>query len=166
MTLTTGQRTNFFTADVQMGLTGEQRTALSNEGLVLETDFQDFQDEEFKIAFRNVRSGVPGVPGVATIAERIDNATGNVLVAAVPFAAAIPAIRATPIPAKCAYRLLTTSIAYNYYVDTDRAISQNNMHFQNTLRGFKTEWSAIVTTSKQSPLRVPAISKTNPPLRW
>ena len=147
-----------------MGLTGEQRTALSNEGLVLETDFQDFQDEELKTAFRNVRSGVPGIPGVAAISEQIDNVTGNVLVAAVPFAAAIPAIRATPIPAKCASRLLTASIAYNYYVDTNRAISQNNMHFQNTLRSFKTEWSAIVTTSKQIPPKVPAISKTHPPL--
>ena len=46
MTLTNAHRTNFFTAGVQMGLTGEQRIALSNEGLVNETDFIDFQDEE------------------------------------------------------------------------------------------------------------------------
>ena len=111
MTLTNAQRTNFFTVGVQMGLAGEQRIALSNEGLVNETDFIDFQDEELKIAFRNVRSGVPGISGVTAITEQVDNATGDVLVAAVPFVAAISAIRATPIPAKCASRLLTASIA-------------------------------------------------------
>ena len=92
MTLTNAQRKKFFTAGIQMGLTGEQRIALSNEGLVIETDFIDFQDEELKTAFRNVRSGVPGISGVTAIAEQVDNTTGDVLVAAVPFVATIPAI--------------------------------------------------------------------------
>ena len=84
MTLTIAQRTSLFTAGVQMGLTGEQRISLSNEGLVNETDFIDFQDEELKTAFRNVRSGVPRITGVTAIAEQVDSTTGEGLVAAVP----------------------------------------------------------------------------------
>ena len=40
------------------------------------------------------------------------------------------------------------------------------MHFQNTMRDFKTEWDAIATLSKQVSPKVPVLSKTNPPLRW
>ena len=69
MTLTALQRTNFFTAGVQMALTGAQRTALASEGLVTEADFIDFKDEEIKTAFKNMRSSIPGVPGVPGIPE-------------------------------------------------------------------------------------------------
>ena len=69
MTLANAQRTNFFTTQVQMGLTAEQRLALAAEGLSTEEDFVDFKETELKIAFQNVHSGVPGVPGIPGIAE-------------------------------------------------------------------------------------------------
>ena len=165
MTLTALQRTNFFTAGVQMGLSGAQRTALANEGLVTEADFIDFKEDEIKTAFKNMRSSIPGVPGVPGIPEQV-NAEGNVILPAVPAIAPIPGYQAIPIPARCASRILVASIAWNYYHETGRASSQNNMHFQSTLRNFKTEWDAIITLSKQAPPKIPVLSKTNPPLRW
>ena len=102
---------------------------------------------------------MPGIP------EQL-NAAGVVVQPAVPAIAPIPGLQATPIPAKCASRILVASIAWNYYHETGRATTGNNMHFQNTLRDFKTEWDAIVTLSKQVSPKVPVLSKTNPPLRW
>ena len=165
MTLTAGQRTNFFTAGVQMALSGAQRTALANEGLVTEADFIDFRENELKTAFKNMRSSIPGVPGVPGIPEQV-NAEGNVIVPAVPAIAPIPGYQGIPVPAKSASRIIVASIAWNYYDETDRISTQNNMHFQSTLRNFKTEWDAIMTLSKQASPKIPVLSKTNPPLRW
>ena len=81
---------------------------------------------------------VPYITGVTAIAEQVDG-IGTVIVvavAAVAAVAAIPAIGTTLILAKCTYRLLTASVMYNYYIDTGRAITQNNMHFQSILCGF------------------------------
>ena len=165
MTLTNAQRTNFFTAGVQMALTNDQCQALAREGLVTEADFIDFKGDELKNAFKNCRNGVQGIPGIPGVPEQVD-AAGNVIAAAVPPIAPIPGVQATPIPARCASRILVASIAWNYYNDTDRETTQNNMHFQNTLRHFKTEWDSIVTLSNQEPPKIPSLSKTNPPLRW
>ena len=69
MTLTNTQRTQFFTASVQMGLTNKQRASLGLEGLVTEADFIDFEEDELKTAFKNMRAGLPGVAGVPAVAE-------------------------------------------------------------------------------------------------
>ena len=69
MTLTASQRTNFFTAGVQMGLTIAQRNALASEGLVTEDDSIDFKANELKTAFKNMRAGLPGLPGIAGVTE-------------------------------------------------------------------------------------------------
>ena len=165
MTLTNAQRTNFFTAGVQMAMTDNQRQALARESLVNETDFEDFKAAELKDAFKNARSGLPGIPGIPGVPEQVD-ADGNVIAVVFAPIPPVPGVQATPIPARCSSRLLVATIAWNYYHDTNRAITQNNMHFQNTLRNFKTEWDAIVTLSKQDPPKVSLLSKTNPPLRW
>ena len=165
MTLTALQLTNFFTAGVQITLTGAQRTALAYEGLVTEADFIDFKNEELKTAFKNTRSSIPGIPGVPGVPEQVD-AAGLVVLAAVPAIAPVPGLRAIPVPARCASRILVALIAWNYYHENGRASTQNNMHFQNTLRNFKTEWDAIITLSKQTSPKIPVLSKTNPPLRW
>ena len=44
-----------------MGLTAGQRTALQTEGLTDVDDFQDFQTEELKSAFKNCQSRTPPV---------------------------------------------------------------------------------------------------------
>ena len=80
-----------------------------------------------------MRSGVPGIPRVPGVPGQVD-AGGNVVVAAVPSIPPVPGTHATPIPARCASRLLVASIAWNYYHDTGREATQNNMHFQSTLR--------------------------------
>ena len=110
MTLTAGQRTNFYTAGVQMGLTTDQRNTLASEGLVTEDDFIDFKADELKTAFKNMRAGLPWVPGIAGIPEQV-NAADNVIAAAVPAIAPIQGIQASPPPARCASRILNSSIA-------------------------------------------------------
>ena len=114
MPLTAGQRTHFFTAGIQMRLTDDQRQTPATEGLVMESDFIDFKSSELKDAFKNMRTGVPGVPGIPAVPEVVDDA-GNVVQAAIPAYPPIPGIRATPIHAKCASRILVASIAWNYY---------------------------------------------------
>ena len=110
MTLTNAQRNNFFTAQVQMGLSNVQGVALANEGLITEEDFADFKETELKTAFKNVRSGVPGVPGVLAVPQQVD-ANGVVIQPAIAAVPAIPGVQATPIPAKCTFRLLIASCA-------------------------------------------------------
>ena len=112
-----------------------------------------------------MRSGVPGVPGIPEVQEVVD-ATGNVVQVEIPAVLPIPGIRATPIPAKCASRLLVASITYNYYQDTGRKANTNMMYYQSTLRDFNTEWTAIVTLSKESAPKVPTLSNTNTTFRW
>ena len=123
MTLTSAQRINFFTAGVRMGLTIAQRNDLASEGLVTEDDFIDFKADELKTAFKNMRAGLPGVPGIAGIPEQV-NAAGNVIAAAVPAIAPILGIQASPLPARCASRILISSITWNYYNDTGREASE------------------------------------------
>ena len=62
-----------------MGLTGDQRISLSNKGFVNETDSVDVQDDELKVAFKNMRLGVPRITGVTAIVEQVDG-TGSVIV--------------------------------------------------------------------------------------
>ena len=71
-----------------------------------------------------------------------------------------------PVPAKCASRLHISSIAWNYYHETDREVTANRMNFMNTLRDFNTEWDAILTISKQDASKVPLLSKKNTSRRW
>ena len=87
------------------------------------------------------------------------NAAGNVIAAAVPAIAPIQGIQASPPPAKCASRILISSIAWNYYNDTGREATQNNMHFSNILRDFNVEWESISTLARQVPAKVPGLSK-------
>ena len=162
MTLTNQQRTNFFTAGVQMALTAAQRQALASEGLLNEGYFIDFKDNELKNSFKNMYSSLPGVPRLTGVPEQV-NGAGDVVVPTVLAITPIPVVQATPIPARFASRILVTSIAWNYYHDTGSDSTQNNMHFQSTLRNFRTEWDAIVTLSKQVSPKVPVLSKTNPP---
>ena len=156
MTLTALQQTNFFTAGVQMALTGDQRTALAAEGLVTEADFIDFKIDELRTAFKNMRSSIYGVPGVPGIPAQL-NAAGDEIVAAVPAIAPIPGVQAIPVPARSASRIIAASIAWNYYHETGRASTSNNTHFQSMLRNFKTEWDVIITLSKQDYPKIPVL---------
>ena len=54
-----------------MGLTAGQRTALQTEGLTNMDDFQDFQTEELKSAFKNCRSSTPPVSIPARASSRL-----------------------------------------------------------------------------------------------
>ena len=69
MPFTALQLTTFFTSNLQMALTPDQRGALQREGLVTVHDFEDFKEEELKVAFKNARSGIPGTPTVQAIPE-------------------------------------------------------------------------------------------------
>ena len=121
-----------------MGLSNAQHEALANKGLVVEEDFADFKESELKVAFKNVRSGVHGVPGVFAVPQQVgvNNVVIQPAIVGVP---AIPGVQRTPIPAKSTSGLLIASCVWNYYTETGRVTTQNNMHFTSTLRGFKTE---------------------------
>ena len=71
MPLSTHQLTAFFENGPQMNLTGDQRTALWDEGIDSLDDFQDFKKEELIVAFKNVRSQTPPVPIPARSTTRI-----------------------------------------------------------------------------------------------
>ena len=74
---------------------------------------------------------------------------------------------AVPIPAKSVTHLLLASTAFNYYTDTGRDITPQNMHYNNVIRGFKLEWDAITTMSeKDADTKLPVLSKNRPPLKW
>ena len=163
--VSTNQLTLFFTATTQMGLTDLQRIALGTEGLVTFNDFADFKEDELKIAFINVRSGISGSPRIDLVPAIILN--GTELSPEIPAIAAFPGVRAVPIPAKSTSRLLVASIAYHYYCDTNRTVTAANMHFNNVLRDFYIEWKAILQMAKQeTTTKLPTLSKMNPPLKW
>ena len=75
-----------------------------------------------------MRYGLHEVPRVPEVPQQADVA-GNVIEPDVPAIAPLPGIQATPIPERCASRLLVASIAWNYYHDTGRDSTHNNMHF-------------------------------------
>ena len=163
--VTPTQLTQFFTSGTQMGLTDIQRRALANEGLSSIDDFEDFKSEELYIAFKNVRSGIPGTPMVGSVAAVV-NAAGNITEPAIPAILAVAGVRSVPIPAKSSSRLLVASVAYHYYQDTGRAITAGNMHFNNVLRDFNMEYQAIRKTDKLQTMKLPALTAANPPLQW
>lgn len=158
------QLTHFFTSNTQMALTNAQREALSREGLASVTDFVDFKEDELKVAFKNARAGIPGTPMIPAIPAVMQG--NNVAQAAVPAVPGVPGIPSVPIPARSITRLLIASVAYHYYVDTGRAVTNTNMHFTNVLRDFHVEWKAMESMSTQESPTLPILSKNNPPLKW
>lgn len=189
MNFTANQITQFFTAANQMGLTPQHRVALQREGLTTIEDFSDFKEKEIKVAIKNVRTGVPPVPGLTEVppvpglpaidpVPEVRDENGELIEAAIPGRAAIPArpgipavapipgIPAQLVSARSMTRLIIASIAYNYYVDTEREVTPENMHFNNVLRDFHTEWEAIEELSEQDAPKLPSLSKNNPPLKW
>ena len=133
---------------------------LYQEGLASVADFIDFKEDELKAAFKNARTGIPGTPMIPAIPAVMQG--NNVAQAAVPAIAGIPRIPSVPIPARSITHLLIASVAYHYYVDTGRAVTNTNMQFTNVLRDFHVEWKAIL---QESPT-LPMLSKNNPPLKW
>lgn len=170
MVFTANQNTLFFTSNAQIALTNEQRIALRREGLVSVQDLLDFQKEDLKVAFRNVRTGIPGspaTPAVAAIPAVVaDGVVIQAEVPATPGTAAIPTVLPVPIPARSTSRLLIASVAYHYYRDTGRTITPVNMHFTNVLRDFNIEWQALETMADNEAPSLPLLSKNNPPLKW
>ena len=149
----------FFTAGTQMGLTATQRNALDDEGLASVDDFADFGKDELDQALKNMRTAIPGIPAIpATL-----NDAGAEVTAAVP---AVPPVLPVILPARCSHRLLVAAIAWHYYTDTGRAVTPQNMHYNNVLKDFYVEWKAIVAMSENDAPSVPCITKNNPPLRW
>ena len=164
MPFTAAQLTLFFTSGVQMALSAEQRQALQREGLEHVNDFEDFEEDQLKVAFKNARAGIPGTPTVQAIPAVIQD--GNVIQQAVPAIPGVQGVQSVPIPAKSITRLLIASVAYHYYNDTGREVTSVNMHFTNVLRDFHVEWKAMLSMAEQEAPSLPILSKNNPPLKW
>ena len=79
---------------------------------------------------------------------------------------AIPAITPAVMPVKSTHSLQVASIAWHYYTNTGRNITNTNMHYNNVLKNFYIEWKVIVSMAEESKSDVPMISKNNPPLKW
>ena len=97
--------TTFFTNGTQMGLTGEQRTALAAQGLTTVDDFADFGKDELNDAIKNMRTSIPGIPATAAVIEPV---TGTEITPAV---AAVPPILPVILPARCTQQLSVAAIA-------------------------------------------------------
>ena len=126
MPLTALQLTQFFISGVQMDLSAATRNALAAQGLTTLDNFSNFEKEELEQAIKNMITTIPGVPAIPVVLTN----NGNVLVAAVP---AIPPILPLIMPAKSAHRLLVASVAWHYYTDTGRVVTNSNMHYTNVL---------------------------------
>ena len=153
------QTTGFFENAPQMGLTNVQRTRLAAEGLQNVDDFEDFKPDQIDHAIKNLRTAVPGVPGMAAIM----NPNGGI---GVPAVQPIPGIPACIIPARGSLRLKVASLAYHYYMDTDRVPTPQHMNYTNVLRSFYTEWEAIEQQSDETKPSVPVLSRSQTPVRW
>ena len=153
VTLTGAQTTAFFTNGPQMALTPEQRNRLATEGLNVVDDFEDFKEDQIEQAIKNLRTPIPGIAAVT-------DAVGNVVTAAVP------GIPPCLISARCALRLKVTSIAFHYYKEIGRDVTHQNMDYTNVLRGFYTEWEALLKLSTETKPDVPVLSKYQTPIKW
>ena len=72
-----------------------------------------------------------------------------------------------PIPAKSSARLLIASKAHQYYLTISRVPNAENMHYTRCLKKFYIEWKAIQEAAdKEVDLKLPVLSKNNPPLKW
>ena len=65
------QTTSFFTQAGQMALSNDQRIALQGEGLVDVADFEGFDEDTLKQAFKNVRYLNPPVVVPAKCTSRL-----------------------------------------------------------------------------------------------
>ena len=113
---TTSQKNAFFKNGPQMGLSAAVRAQLATEGLTAVAHFDDFCEDQLELAFKNLRTAIPGVPAVL-------DAGGAVQVpAVVPIAPRL-------ISACCALRLKVALIVFHYYNDigcTPMAANMNN----------------------------------------
>lgn len=145
--------TSFFENGPQMALTPIARARFADEGLATIDDFEDFKEDQIDVAVRNLRTAIPGLPAVL-------NPDGMIAVAATP--PVLPCL----VPAKCVLRLKVASIAYHYYQDTARTPTPAHMNYTNVLRSFYNEWEAILKQSQEDKPIVPALSKSQTPVRW
>jgi hypothetical protein len=155
---TNNQLDSFFTNGPQMALTNAMRTRLTQEGLTTVDDFSDFKAEQLNDAFKNMRTSIPGVAAVPAV---LDN-DGVVITPAI---AAIPSILPILISAKCGLRLKIASIAYHYYDSIGRDHTPANMNYLQVLKDFYTEYSAVLSLSKEPKPDVPLLHKNQSPLK-
>uniref|UniRef100_A0A7S2RCB1 Uncharacterized protein n=1 Tax=Eucampia antarctica TaxID=49252 RepID=A0A7S2RCB1_9STRA len=129
------QLTQFYTSGTQMCLTNRQRIRLSTEGLLTINDFEYFKEDELKIAFKNVRSGISGSTRIDLVPAIVQD-DGTVLEHEISTIHDVPGVHTVMIPAKSTSRLLIASVVYHYCCDTGRAVTVANMHFNNVLHNF------------------------------
>ena len=132
MLLTTTQVTSFFTHNTQMALMIVQRAALDAQGLATPSDFSDFGKEELESALKNMCTAIPGVTEIPAIFDTNGIET-------TPEIPGIHAISPVIMLAKSTHCLEVALIAWYYYTDTGRNITNTNMHYNNVLKNFYIE---------------------------
>ena len=136
MAVTNAELTSFFENRPQVTLSATARARLAAEGLSIIDDFDDIKEDQLDVAFRNLRTSIPGIDDVV-------DAAGNVVNPGVP--PVLPCL----IPTKCVLCLKVASLAYHYYKNTARTPTPTNMNYTRILKGFHTEWEAILKQSKE-----------------
>ena len=153
------QNAPFFMNGRQLALSDAVRRRLAQEGLVTANDVVDFKEEQLEHAYKNMRTAIPGVPGIAA---QLD-ANGNVIVPAVPAIQPIPPVL---VSARCRLRLMVASTAYHYYDSIMRDQTPQNMNYSLVLKGFYSEYEAILELAKEDKPDVPVLHKNSTPLKW
>ena len=102
------------------------------------------------------------IPDVPDIPAQLD-ANGNIQVAAIPAIQPIPPVL---VPARCRLRLLVASVAYHYYESIKRDQTPQNMNYTLVLKGFYSEYKAILELAEGDKPDVPVLHKNSAPLKW
>ena len=80
-----------------------------------------------------------------------------------------PAVPASNVSTVSVHRLTVAANASRYYFSINRALTFGNMHYNNVLDGFKTDYAAYLTLKKQDSPDVPLISdkdKDKKVIKW
>ena len=142
MVFTNAQTTAFFQAADQMAIIPATVAQLATEGIANVQDLEEFTKDEFKQVVSNL-AHPPLIP---------DPANPAVLIRQQPFV----------LGAKSLKRLKVAASAVRYYISVDRELTPSCMHYENTLKGFDLQWTALLNREEEKSPDVPKVSKKDP----
>ena len=150
MVFTIAQTTAFFEAADQMGIPGDTRVQLGEEGIEAVSDLSDFDKDTLTQVADNLRQ-----PG-GRIANPDPNAPPGATIPQPPFV----------FGAKSQKRLLAACDTVRYYEMIARELSASNMRWDPVIKNFSQQWKALKDRKDGEAPVVPKISKTLSIIKW
>ena len=149
MVWTNPQTTAFFTDANQMAIPAATLPGLTNEGIDMVDDLEDFDDDDLKQVMSNLRR-----PG-GTIPDPTD----------------VAGVRRIPTPAyvfgaKSYKRLKIAASAVRYYTAVGRETTSVNMHYENVLKDFGQQWDSLLAKKDDDEPSIPKITRALPIVKW